>query len=125
MRLLIDQDVYKVTIDCLKRWGHDIVTAGQLGMQQATDEDLLKKAGETKRLFVTRDKDFGALVFLKEELATGVIFLRVTPLTIEHIHLQLKFLFDEHTEEELMRVFCVVEPRRHRIRYLFGRKDNR
>jgi predicted nuclease of predicted toxin-antitoxin system len=36
--------------------------------------ELLQKARVMKRLFVTRDKDFGALVFLKEEIATGVIF---------------------------------------------------
>lgn len=32
MRLLIDQDVYRVTIDQLKEWGHDVVTAKELGM---------------------------------------------------------------------------------------------
>ncbi len=59
MRFLIDQDVYRITIDELKEWGHDVVTAKELGMQQASDQDLLRKAREIDRLLITRDKDFG------------------------------------------------------------------
>ncbi|MDP3030004.1 MAG: DUF5615 family PIN-like protein [Deltaproteobacteria bacterium] len=118
MRLLVDQDVYRVTIEVLEKWGHDVATAKQFGMQRASDEELLKKAQETGRLFITRDKDFGSLVFLREEIATGVIFLRIAPKTITEVHAELQRLFIEHKEEELMRLFCVVEPRRHRIRHL-------
>ena len=84
----------------------------------ATDENLLAKAIETKRLLITRDKDFGALVFLKEELSAGVILLRVTPASVEEVHWELHRIFQEHTEEELMHHFCVVEPHRYRIRSL-------
>ena len=35
MRVLADQDVYQVTIEQLKKWGHDVVTAKELGMQKA------------------------------------------------------------------------------------------
>lgn len=118
MRLLVDQDVYRVTIDQLKEWGHDVVTAKELGMQRAVDEDLLEKAKEVKRPFITRDKDFGALVFLKEELSAGVILLRMTPVTVEETHREFQRLFQGPTEAELGRLFCVVEPHRHRIRSL-------
>jgi predicted nuclease of predicted toxin-antitoxin system len=118
MRLLTDQDVYKITVEQLKKWGHDVITAKELGMQQAADRDLLKKTIETNRLLITRDKDFGALVFLEESLNTGVILLRVTPITVEDVHRELYRFFQEHTEEELKHLFCVVEPHRHRIRRL-------
>jgi len=116
MRLLTDQDVYQVTVTQLRKWGHDVVTAREFGMQRASDEDLITKAREMDRLVITRDKDFGTLVFLKEELSAGVIFLRVTPATIQEIHRQLHRLFQEHTPEELRHLFCTVEPYRHRIR---------
>ena len=58
MRLLVDQDVYYVTIEWLRKEGHDVVTAKELGMQRAADEDLLKKAKVTDRFFLTRDKGF-------------------------------------------------------------------
>lgn len=44
MKLLIDHDVYKITIDFLKQHGHDIVTAKELGLHTASDEELLEKA---------------------------------------------------------------------------------
>jgi hypothetical protein len=47
MRLLTDQDVYRITVEQLKKWGHDVVTAKELGMQRASDRDLLMKTIET------------------------------------------------------------------------------
>ncbi len=67
MRLLTDHDVYKITVDFLMLHGHDVVTAKELGLYKATDKELLEKAKNMDRLFITRDKDFGMLVFLKEE----------------------------------------------------------
>lgn len=121
MRLLADQDVYRTTVEYLKKQGHDVVTARELGLEQAADEDLLRKAKDLGRLFLTRDKGFGALVFLRSEAASGVILLRVTPLTVEEVHHELLRLFKEHEEEDLRRLFCVVEPHRHRIRRLPGK----
>lgn len=120
MHLLTDQDVYQITVDQLKKWGHDVMTAKELGMQRASDESLLRKAKETNRIFVTRDKDFGALVFLQEVLSAGVILLRVTPLTVEDVHQELHQLFHKHTESELKNLFCLIEPYRCRIRRLQG-----
>ncbi len=118
MHLLTDQDVYQVTVVQLREWGHDVMTAKELGMQRALDENLLRKAKETNRIFITRDKDFGALVFLEESLSAGVILLRITPITIEDVHRELYLLFREHTENELKNLFCVIEPYRYRIRRL-------
>lgn len=118
MRFLSDQDVYKITIDMLKEMGHDVITAKELGMQRASDEDLLKFAREDDRLLITRDKDFGALLFLKEEISAGVILLRGTPKTIGKLHHQLQKLVMDQSEDELKRAFSVVEPDRYRIRHL-------
>jgi predicted nuclease of predicted toxin-antitoxin system len=118
MHLLTDQDVYQVTVDQLKKWGHDVITAKEFGMQRASGESLLRKAKETSRIFVTRDKDFGALVFLEEVLSAGVILLRITPLMVEDVHQELHQVFCKYTENELKTLFCVVEPYRYRIRHL-------
>lgn len=120
MQLLIDQDVYQVTIEWLREAGHDVITAKELGMQRAPDEELLRKAREMDRLFLTRDKGFGALVFLRAEESSGAILLRVTPTTVEEAHQELNCLLEKHEEEELKGLFCVVEPHRHRIRRLPG-----
>ena len=118
MRFLSDQDVYYVTIEWLRSEGHDVVTARDLELHQASDEDLLHQSSRMDRRLITRDKDYGALVFLKREISAGVILLDIRPITIHEVHLELKRLFHEHDEEKLRSSFCVVEPHRHRIRHL-------
>ena len=63
MRFLTDQDVYAITIRFLSGLGHDVVTAAQLGLAQAENLQLLRVAQDQGRIFVTRDRDFGGLVF--------------------------------------------------------------
>lgn len=118
MRILTDQDIYQMTIEWLKENGHNVVTAKDLGMQRSSDEELLIKAKAMNRLFLTRDKDFGALVFLKTKPSAGVILMRLSPTSLVEGHKELKRVFEEHKEEELREFFCVVEPDRHRIRHL-------
>lgn len=118
MRFLVDQDVYQITIQWLREKDHDLITAKELGLQRAKDAQLLRKANELDRRILTRDKDFGMLVFLKEKLSKGVIRLSIDPTTVETVHKELDKLIKEHDEQELKRHFCVVEPNRHRIRKL-------
>ncbi len=118
MRFLIDQDVYHITVEWLKHAGHTVVTASDLGMERATDRKLLQRAYEMGSLLVTRDKDFGTLVFLGELDTAGVILLRMLPANIDKVHSQFQRLLQERTEEELQQLFCVVEPHRYRIRKL-------
>lgn len=118
MRFLADHDVYASTVEWLRQQGHDVVTAKDLGMQRAADEDLLAKAKEIDRLFLSRDKDFGALVFLCAAESPGIVFLRITPVTVGEVHKELHRLLSRRTEAELKTCYCVVEPHRYRIRHL-------
>jgi len=64
MRFLLDQDVYAATVRFLKGLVHDVISATEIGCAQAADSGLLNIAQEQGRLFVTRDRDFGGLVFV-------------------------------------------------------------
>lgn len=121
MKFLADQDVYGVTTRWLRGKGYDVVVARDLGLERASDGELLSKAQELGRVMLTRDKGFGALIFLRPEKTLGVILVRGNPGTIEEVHRELECLFEEHKEEELKGLFCVVEPGRHRIRHLPGK----
>ena len=50
MRLLTDQDVYAVTIDCLRAAGHEVQTAREAGLATADDIDLLAAAAADGRV---------------------------------------------------------------------------
>ena len=86
MQFLTDQDVYQVTVNWLKEAGHTVVTARDLEMERATDQRLLQRSQEMQHLLVTRDKDFGTLVFLGEFDTAGVILLRMLPVNIDEVH---------------------------------------
>jgi predicted nuclease of predicted toxin-antitoxin system len=117
MKFLADQDVYATTIGFLSGLGHDVVPAAQLGMAQAEDAELLRVAHEQGRIFVTRDRDFGALVFVQGS-GPGVIYLRMLPSTQNAVHAEFERVLTLYSEQELQASFVVIEPGRHRIRKL-------
>jgi predicted nuclease of predicted toxin-antitoxin system len=115
MRFLADQDVYAVTSNFLRGLGHDVTLASEIDMAAADDAQLLRVAGEQLRTCVTRDRDFGALVFIQGR-GPGVIYLRILPSTLKAVHEELRRVLTLYTEEELRASFVVIEPGRHRIR---------
>ncbi len=115
MKFLTDQDVYAVTVSVLNGLGHDVVTASQLGLAQAEDAELLRVAQEQGRIFVTRDRDFGNIVFVQGSGA-GVVYLRMAPATVTLVHSELERVLTLYTEQELQTSFLVIEPGRHRVR---------
>ena len=117
MKFLADQDVYSATVRYLIELGYNVITAREIGLSQATDTDLLKKATEQCRIFVTRDRDFGGLVFV-EGLGNGVIYLRILPSTQKAVHEELEKILKTYSEDEMKHAFIVVEPGRHRFRRL-------
>ena len=117
MKFLADQDVYALSVCFLRGLGHDVITAAEIGLSRATDTVLLDRASQEGRIFVTRDKDFGGLVFV-EHLGKGVILLRISPATSRGTHEELRRVLGTHSEAELGSAFVVVEPGQHRFRKL-------
>jgi predicted nuclease of predicted toxin-antitoxin system len=115
MRFLADQDVYGITISFLKRLGHDVVPVSKLGLSRASDIRLLSVAHEEGRILVTRDRDYGGIVFVQGQGA-GVIYLRMLPSTMNSVHLELERVLALYKEDDLAEAFVVIEPGRHRIR---------
>lgn len=117
MKILLDQDVYTSTARYLMDMQHDIVSFAQLGLSRADDEKLLKVGQQQKRLFVTRDRDFGRLVYLKR-LCAGVLYLRTLSSTQDAVHNELGSVLKTYDEIELVQAFVVIPPGGHRIRRL-------
>src|SRR5262245_21192108 len=117
MKFLTDHDVYAATSNFLKGLGHDVVGAFQLGLASAEDAELLNAAQTQGRVMVTRDRDYGALVFAQGK-TNGVIYLRILPSTMKAVHDELARVLTIHSERELNTSFVVIEPGRHRIRKL-------
>jgi predicted nuclease of predicted toxin-antitoxin system len=119
MKFLLDQDVYAATHQRLRDLGHDVLPVAAIGLAEADDEVLLQTAHQLERIFVTRDRDYGNLVFVKA-FGAGVIYLRIRPSTEVVTHLQLEQVLTTYTEKQLQKAFVVVEPGGHRFRHLSG-----
>ncbi len=117
MRFLLDQDVYHSTAILLRGLGHDVIRASDIGLSQASDETLLKEADSQNRLFITRDRDYGNLVFVRS-LKIGVLYLRILPATLDRIHAELERVLTTYSEEDLRKAFVVIESGRHRLRQI-------
>lgn len=117
MRFLLDQDVYAVTERFLVALGHEVETAARLGLSRAADEEMLDIAQTQNRIFVTRDRDYGALVFVRK-LGTGVLYLRMTLSNQNAVHNELERVLKTYVEEELSQAFVVIEADKHRFRRL-------
>ena len=117
MKLLLDQDVYAATARFLLGLGHDVVPVADMGLSRAQDQESLRVAREQNRILVTRDRDFGNLVFVRE-LGAGVVYLRILPSTQNAVHAELERVLSLHAEAELAQAFVVVEAGGHRIRRL-------
>ncbi len=75
----------------------------------------MKKALELNRIYVTRDRDYGNLVFVKE-IKCGVLYLRVLPSNINLVHDELERILNLYDEQELKSAFIVIEAGKHRFR---------
>lgn len=84
-------------------------------MSSAADPDLLATAQADGRIFLTRDRDYGSLVFAGGS-GGGVIYLRVLPSTVASVHAELARVLSQYPEAELLQSFVAVEPGRHRLR---------
>ena len=84
---------------------------------QVDDSELLRIAHSQSRILVSRDRDFGRLVFVND-LGAGVLYLRVLPSTQRAVHKELERVLKSYSESELMKAFVVIEAGRHRFRRL-------
>jgi predicted nuclease of predicted toxin-antitoxin system len=62
MRFLIDECLSPEVGEVLIEHGHDVVHVRDLGMQQATDREVLDRARDERRILVSADTDFGAVL---------------------------------------------------------------
>ena len=117
MRFLLDQDVYAITAVLVRNLGHDVATASELGLARASDQEILEKAIATDRVLITRDRHFGALIFVRK-IEAGVIYMRFQPARLADVHVELARVLSAYDEGELRCAFIVVESDKHRIRRL-------
>ncbi|MEL7533431.1 MAG: DUF5615 family PIN-like protein, partial [Bacteroidota bacterium] len=76
MKFVADEGVDAPIVKSLRTNGHDVfyIAESERGI---TDDEVLDIANKGSRILITRDKDFGELVFRMNRLHSGVILLRL------------------------------------------------
>jgi len=107
MRFFADENLEQPIIERLVRVGHD-VAAVPSGQEGTTDPVVLAVSAAENRVFLTNDKDFAELVFLKRQAAAGVVLVRLprfsTPAKVDRV---LEVVAEQG--ERLLGVFTVIE----------------
>lgn len=76
MKLLLDQGVPHTAARLLRESGLDAMHVGEIGMQRATDREIIEFARIEDRICITLDADFHAFLALSGAVAPSVIRIR-------------------------------------------------
>ncbi len=77
MRLLIDQGFGQTCADLLITSGHDTLHVASIGRHKDADEELVRFAISEKRVIVTLDADFHAIVAISGKTVPSVVRVRI------------------------------------------------
>lgn len=118
MKLLLDQGLPSSAAKLLSEAGIDTIHVAGIGMSASEDIDILRRAQEDKRVVVTLDADFHALLALAGSSAPSVIRIRIERLRAQALADLLLRIVGECEEDLTQGAVMTVEPSRIRIRRL-------
>ncbi|MBM4319354.1 MAG: hypothetical protein FJ125_05170 [Deltaproteobacteria bacterium] len=111
-RYLANENFPAATVRWLRSEGNDVIHAAE-EMNGAADEEILRRAQTEDRLVLTFDRDFGELVFRRQEpAASGAVLFRLGLQPPEVVLPFLEGFF--RNEPELRGFFTVASPGRYR-----------
>jgi predicted nuclease of predicted toxin-antitoxin system len=83
MRICVDENIPKITVERLCHLGHDVLDIRQTASQGLTDELLWSRVQAERRLLVTTDKGF---VLRRHEDHFGILVVRLRQPNEQKIH---------------------------------------
>jgi len=81
VKLLFDANLSPRVVRLLKEAGHDAIHVADIGLLTAADPEILQAATKEKRILLTADSDFGALLSLGSLASPSVLLLR----SVDHL----------------------------------------
>lgn len=114
MMFLADEGIDRSIVDGIRSSGFDVFYI----IEEARawdDETILQIAAKERRILITKDKDFGELVFRLNKGHAGVILLRLEGFTTQERAAMVCPLMLRH-KEQLLNSFTVIQKGVIRIR---------
>lgn len=116
MNFVADEGVSRALVEALRENGHDVFHIAE-SSRGVADDEILEKANNEDRILITRDKDFGELVYKNKMLHAGIVLNRLHVLSTEKKIEIILNVIDEFGEE-LKGKFTVIEPGNIRFRII-------
>ena len=116
MKFLADEGVDKSLVTLLRQSEWDVFYVAE-SASSLEDELVLELANSESRILITRDKDFGELVYRLQKVHSGIILVRMEELP-SISRSQKVFEFIHENLDKLEGHFIVIQSGRARVRKL-------
>lgn len=114
MRFVADEGVDAQIVRALRENKHDVLYIAESNAGES-DDVILGFANKDNRILITRDKDFGELVFREKMIHSGIILNRLYELKAEEKAVLVVTVIEKYGEQ-LAASFTVIQPTKIRIR---------
>ena len=114
MRFVADESVDRSLVTFLRQADHDVLYFAETD-RSTDDEAILDLAKSEHRILITRDKDFGELVYRMRKLHSGILLVRAEELT-SMVRSRLIADFIQTNLDMLTGFFIIVQPGTARFR---------
>ena len=108
LRFLADESCDRAVIAVLREDGYDVFAVSEV-MTRSIDSDLMQQAVTQRRILLTEDKDFGALVFVTHMDSSGVILMRFPAIARQSLVDSVRRTVREYGDA-LIDTFTVIQP---------------
>jgi predicted nuclease of predicted toxin-antitoxin system len=118
MRFLADAGVSPQTVQFLQQLGHEAIHVRTLGLQRASDSELVDRARTDSRVVITFDLDFGEILALGILDKPSVILFRLADERPAAVNQRLFAVLAERVADLKAGALILVEDTRYRVRKL-------
>jgi predicted nuclease of predicted toxin-antitoxin system len=122
MRFLADAGISPRTVEFLRRRGHDALHVRDIGLQRASDREIVDRALADSRVVLTFDLDFGEILALGVQTGPTTVVFRLSDERADAVNQHLQVVLDEQTDTLASGALVFVEDTRYRVRRLPIRK---
>jgi predicted nuclease of predicted toxin-antitoxin system len=118
MKFLIDMPLSPELANWLNQQGHDAVHASKVGLDRASDTEILERARNEQRVVITADLDYPRFLALAQAEGPGLILFRGGNYSEQESLDRLKRALETIPNQELPNSIVVIEKERIRRRRL-------
>ncbi|MFP3872547.1 MAG: DUF5615 family PIN-like protein [Candidatus Natronoplasma sp.] len=117
IRFFLDENMPKSSAEILKDLGFEVEHARTAGFRGKTDEEIAKYAKEQGAVLVTKDLDFGNMLWYPKGSHYGLLIIRLPhDYSAKQITSKLKEFISNIDVEELVDHITILELGRYRVR---------